>query len=168
MSFYKTQKLNFKKGFTLIELLVVISIIGILSSLLMANISGMRERARDAKRKADLKAIKSALVLYHNDCDTYPPDKSDGNVIQGCGSCELPEDCEWGESFMSITGTIYMNQIPVDPLNTGDYIYHYDFIDQDNFRLWVALENESDPDISKSKSSCLVGGDQPYFYVCSD
>jgi prepilin-type N-terminal cleavage/methylation domain-containing protein len=40
---------NFKqKGFTLIELLVSIAIIGILATLVMANLSGLQARGRDA------------------------------------------------------------------------------------------------------------------------
>lgn len=161
---------NFIWGFTLIELLVVISIIGVLSALLMANISGIRERARDAKRKSDLKEIKSALRLYHNDCDTYPSDNNDRNIIQGCGTCDVGVDCPWGEKFVSSGGTIYMKQIPVDPLNVNPYIYHYDWKDRDNFLLKAVLENKSDPDILKSQKRCGVTGEETTtnYYECAD
>lgn len=49
------------RGFTLIELLVVISIIGLLSTVVFATLSGTRPRARDAKRLSDVKQM--ALIL---------------------------------------------------------------------------------------------------------
>ena len=60
------------KGFTLIELLVAISIIGVLSSFLLANFVGIRQRARDGVRKSDLRQIQSALELYRSDQSKYP------------------------------------------------------------------------------------------------
>ena len=63
-------------GFTLIELLIVIAIIGILAALIMTNVQGVRERARDSRRKADLSALKTSLRLYYNDQKIFPPDTS--------------------------------------------------------------------------------------------
>ncbi|HRY62547.1 MAG TPA: type II secretion system protein [Candidatus Paceibacterota bacterium] len=61
-----------KKGFTLIELLVVIAIIGILSSVVVVSLNSARAKARDAKRVADLEAVKAALSLYFDTNQAYP------------------------------------------------------------------------------------------------
>lgn len=52
------------RAFTLIELLVVIAIIGILSSIVLTNLNGSRQKARDVKRVADVKQLQLALALY--------------------------------------------------------------------------------------------------------
>ena len=169
MNKFKILNLKFKidKGFTLIELLVVISIIGVLSALLMANISGIRERARDAKRKADLREVKTALKLYFNDHDSYP--QAEDGAIKGCGDGDTPEECEWGSEFIR-KETTYMKELPLDPINTDPNLYTYFYIDKDNFRIKAVLENKSDSDISKSQSLCGISeeGDTTNYYVCAD
>ena len=56
-----------QEGFTLIELLVVISIIGLLSTVVLASLNTARVKARDAQRIAALKEIKKAIELYASD-----------------------------------------------------------------------------------------------------
>ena len=117
-----------KKGFTLIELLVVISLIGVLATLVIANMNSARERARDAARKSDLRNIQTGLRLYYNDNGGYTP------------KAEL--DAEWGATW-SKDGVTYMNILPKDPLSpTQDYVYTY--TDSDNYILMACLENKSD------------------------
>ena len=60
------------KGFTLIELLVVIAIIGILATLIIVSLSGARDRADDAEKKSNAKAIDLALAQYYLDKKSYP------------------------------------------------------------------------------------------------
>lgn len=61
-----------RKGFTLIELLVVIAIIGILSSVVMVNLSAARIKGRDVKRVADIGQVRIALEMYYDQFNRYP------------------------------------------------------------------------------------------------
>lgn len=126
----KHSLLSFRQGFTLIELLVVLFIIGILASLILANILGARQRAEDVQRKNDLQQMQKALRLFYNDYQRYPD------------STQLNK----GERF-EVEETVYMGQLPEE--------FEY-FVDnnEDLFRLWVSLDNPSDQDISKSQSRC--------------
>jgi prepilin-type N-terminal cleavage/methylation domain-containing protein len=56
-----------KRGFTLIELLVVIVIIGLLSAIAAVTYSGARQKARDAKRVMDVRAVASSLIRAATD-----------------------------------------------------------------------------------------------------
>ena len=59
----KTYNLKPNKGFTLIELLVVIGIIGLLSTVVFATLSGTRPRARDARRLSEVRQLELILTV---------------------------------------------------------------------------------------------------------
>lgn len=61
-----------KKGFTLIELLIVMAIIGLLSSILIPNISGAQNKAKEAAVKAVMYNIQVELEGYQIDNGSYP------------------------------------------------------------------------------------------------
>lgn len=60
------------RGFTLIELLVVISIIGLLSSIVLASLNTARAKARDTKRIANVREMQKAIELYYDKNGYYP------------------------------------------------------------------------------------------------
>ena len=69
-------------GFTLVEVLVAVTIMAILSTIGYVSYSAAGRSGRDAKRKADLENIRSALEIYKAENNCYPPnDNTDPNGI---------------------------------------------------------------------------------------
>ena len=90
-----------KKGFTLLEILVVIGIIMILVGMMTASYSTAQKKARDTKRKSDLKEIQNAMEQYYSVCGyVYPTSPITSGII-----CLSPS-------------TAIMPTVPVDPLTT--------------------------------------------------
>src|SRR5690348_7056671 len=61
-----------RKGFTLIELMIAISIVAILGTVGFTAFNQSQLRARDAKRKQDLRSISQALELYYQQNKRFP------------------------------------------------------------------------------------------------
>jgi len=79
-----------KYGFTMIELLTVVAIIAMLVGLLIPALNMVRNAAKQAKQRAQLTTIDSALMVWRNDQGDYPP--SDLNQDRKyCGAQKLAE-----------------------------------------------------------------------------
>ncbi len=61
-----------EKSFTLIELLVVIAIIAVLVSLLLPALKGVRDEAKVAQCKSNLRQLGLSMILYQNDGKYLP------------------------------------------------------------------------------------------------
>jgi len=59
-------------GFTLIELLVVVAVIGILVSILMASVGGIKARALDKQVESEVKCLAMAVRAYHTEIGDWP------------------------------------------------------------------------------------------------
>lgn len=64
---------SIKRGFTLIEILVVVCILALLTLALILSFGNQRDKADDARTKADLARLKIAFEEYYNDNNCYPP-----------------------------------------------------------------------------------------------
>jgi len=135
---------NKEKGFTIIELLVVILVIGVLSGVLLGviNSSGVRGKARDSQRKADLKRVQTALELYFADSRAYPT-----------SAAAPPGPYDWERITGSrIEGALvpnYIDPMPTDPSPAGadtdpcanptNFRYNY-YSDGDSYELTAIME----------------------------
>jgi len=96
------------QGFTLIEVLVATTIIAVLTSIGVVSYQAANRRARDAKRKADLEQIRSALEMYRADNNWYPNTGGGG----------------WADTTKLGTFlTKYLSPIPSPPKTAEAYYY---------------------------------------------
>ena len=122
-----------KKGFTLIELLVVISIIGLLSSVVLASLNTARMKARNSIRIQILKQMKLALSLYYDKNGSFPPDRcyedssygGTGSGVLGCDGTQ--QNGDWDiNSGLKLLVPEFISVLPKDPVNTNTYKYSYE------------------------------------------
>ncbi|MBP7768372.1 type II secretion system protein [Candidatus Woesebacteria bacterium] len=137
-----------KSGFTLIELLVVISIIAILAGLILVNMAGIRDRAKDTKTKSDLKQMKTALRMYYNDNNNYP-------------NCASGATCACSTLATTLSNYIPSTSIPAgctyEPLNS-----------RDSFRTSVVLNSSAGTDDTNSATKCNAASTEGTYYECSE
>lgn len=113
-----------RRGFTLIELLVVIAIIGLLASVVMASLNGVRAKGRDAKRRADMKEIYKALELYYDTNGSYP---STGNGWWGNCASYGGYGTSGPSGYIPNLAPTYIPALPLDPKYVGThgcYLYN--------------------------------------------
>ena len=111
-----------KKAFTLLEMLVVIGIIGILVGLGAVSYSTAQKKARDAKRKQDLKAVQNCLEQYYSYNNNFRyPNYSNWPSVFNCGSSTLTA--------------------PSDPRNSSPYVYTISS-SSDAYTICATLETE--------------------------
>ncbi|MBN2641281.1 MAG: prepilin-type N-terminal cleavage/methylation domain-containing protein [Victivallales bacterium] len=72
-----------KQHFSLVELLVVIAIIAILAGLIIPTVGGMREKARMTQAKAEMNAIKTAILAFESTYGVLPLKDTTGAVPAG-------------------------------------------------------------------------------------
>ena len=128
-----------KKGFTLIELLVVIAIIALLSTLAVVALGSARQKARDAKRLADIKQISTALELYFTDQNLYPVATSAITLGGSAAKCLATNGFQ---ASGACTGTTYLATVPSNP-TPGGANYQYTSADGSTYSGTFSLEGAS-------------------------
>lgn len=123
-------------------MLIVISILGMLTVIITPNFMALREKARDTKRKSDLRQISTAIELYRQ--NQNPPAYPTALPTPGqCWTSVGPE------SVCTEGAIVYIKKMPADPnLKTQDgksigYFYKPS-LDGQSYKLCGCLENIGD------------------------
>lgn len=114
--FFQNKNLKNKVAFTLIELLVAIAIVGILSGIVFASMSGAIDSSKDAKRKADLATLQIAILAYFAQNNNTFPDTVDTS------SCNIGSTCD---STLATNLQPYLQVLPTGPTSGEYYTYKY-------------------------------------------
>ncbi len=109
---------RYARGFTLIELVVVISILAILSGVLVPRVTSHLKSARDARRLADIKAVRGAIEQYYLDKGSYPA----ANANSSYGGWDVSSD---GDFIRVLRDQGYLDEDGTDPINDATFHYRY-------------------------------------------
>jgi len=136
-----------EKGFTLIELLVVIAVIGLLAGIATAALTGLRGRARDAKRKAEL----SNFSKYMLSAVCFVPSSGFGDYDF------VPIYNELNSSFQIAQ---YVSSVPQDPLSgtSSESNYRYAVNGPEDCVVYANLENANEPITLPALNDPQTGG----------
>src|SRR3989344_6977536 len=122
-------------GFSLIELLVVIAIVGLMAAVAVVSMGPVRGKARDAKRKQDLRTL--SQLLYAQGC--YQP-------VAGAGDYDIQELVpELLAKYPQYAA--YASSLPRDPKTGDSQAAFYFYILDANGRcaIYANLENDNEP-----------------------
>ena len=160
-----------KRGFTLIEMMIVLAVIGTLVAVIVPRVSGMTMKAKDSKRKADLKAIQLALETFFEDNGYYPQSACgwdcNGYRFSTAGAQWIPELAQYFPG----------GALPQDPRNncerpwdSGCFTYSYGNVGRTthppSYDLTAHLENPQDPDRCAAKCYRWYFDNQPWCAAC--
>jgi len=104
------KKLNHQRrvsGFTLLEVMVVLVIIGIIAGMVVPNLMGSQDTAREQKAVIDIGTIESALTMYRSQNYDYP------TTEQGLEALVTETDIEPLPRRFQEGG--YLQRLPKDP-----------------------------------------------------
>lgn len=136
-------------GFSLVEILISLVVLSLLLTASYLFIPAQIEKARDARRKADLLRIRNALEQYFDLAEVFPTEFPD---------CGQP---------LFLNDTLILDAIPCDPVTALPYYYQTKNNDGSFFRIYANLENTSDISIDLVRCRGGCGPDCLYNYGLS-
>jgi prepilin-type N-terminal cleavage/methylation domain-containing protein len=123
------------KGFTLFELLIVIAIIAIVAAITILIIDPQESTAkgRDSSRMNDLDSLQKAINMALTNNPEDPDSVLCFNLTPPCSGNSSDQDSNSrnsdGSGFIrvnfSLLPAITIPTLPVDPINSGNYVYSY-------------------------------------------
>ncbi len=140
---YTTIHFRSVNGFTLVELIVVIAIIGILATLGLSSYTRVQKSARDSKRYADLKELKTALLQYYVANGTYPTTGGAWFTVCTTGADPTARTTSGATGWIPNLAPTYIDILPTDPSGCvggayDGYIYQSNGTDYKVSADWTA------------------------------
>jgi general secretion pathway protein G len=102
-----------RRGFSLMELLIVIVILGLLAALVVPNLTGKSEEAKEKLVCIQMKNLSNALKMFKLDIGRFPTTSEGLNALT-----KNPGDIEG----YAKSGYLDEAKMPIDPWH-GNYIY---------------------------------------------
>lgn len=147
------QSINTQKGFTLIELLVVISIIGLLSSIVLASLTEARTKAKNIAALESARQASLTFILSSDSSGSFPD--------LGNGTHCLTENCIIAGSTFNQSGALVFENTE----KTGGFAYIKALFAQEAFAQLTGFRTPEQTEVV----SGLPGGDyQGIFYYSPD
>ncbi len=122
------------RGFSLAEALVTMSIVGSVASLAGVQITSAVVTARDTQRKANIHQVQTALNLYYDDNGQYPVTSGAEPTVAGW---------QMVRQALEQDGQSYINKVPIDPINSGQYLFKY-WSNGQKFKITYETEDPHD------------------------
>lgn len=147
------------RGFTLVEMLVVVGIMALLLSIVTVAIFSARQRARDARRLADLNQVRISLEQYFKDKKRYPnsdPQGYCGLAAQLSGYlAQLPRDPQdAGASCSASSRYEYYTELPLQP---KQWLLRTSFFELPS-SMKAGFVNDEDGNIGSQGGGGWIGG----------
>lgn len=138
-----------QNGFTLIELLVTSTIIIVLATIGFVSYTQAVKGSRDGKRKADMATVQQALVIYK----------------QQVSPAQYPD---YSGNWSGMTGELVAKKAisqptPLDPQNTGQYVYTYSRPTTTSFCVCARMEDPTKGNVPGAACSGFTTSGQ---YFC--
>lgn len=121
-----------KPAFTLVEVLIVVAILGILAAIVLPEVNGYTQKAKESAAKDNLRILRETIERYAADHNGVPPGypngfsstptsgnfplqltyytKANGEILFGGNKTDYP----YGP---------YLPEIPDNPINNAHYVY---------------------------------------------
>jgi general secretion pathway protein G len=111
-----------RKGFTLVEVLVVVVVIAILAAVVLPKFINSGLRGKESALRADLKLMRNAIEMFHNDTDAWPASLADLAVTSAPAN-GLDDDGNSKAIIATHWKGPYLASIENDPVSAAAFNY---------------------------------------------
>ena len=147
-----------KKGFTLVELLISIAVIGVLAAVTLSAVQNAQARARDTKRRSDIRTIMTSLEARRIDIGAYYKlGTGSGGFGNGWVNIDNPSLSYPVGIVRSLIDDGYLSEAAIDPqIATGDAVlqdgymlYNCSYPNKTNAAVFAKLEQPTPEDAQR-------------------